>query len=187
MTTTAAAPKSWMTTDEFFAWVEEQPGRHELHDGVVYAMAPERAVHAETKLAVHIALMNAVRRSNVPCHILPDGMTLRVADSSAYEPDAIVYCGPKLPQSAIEVVNPVIVVEVLSPSTRYLDTGAKFAGYFAVPSVMHYLVVDPDKPLILHHARQADDTILTRIVTQGTITLVPPGLELSMTEVYGAP
>ena len=175
-----------MTVDEFFAWAEDQPGRYELHDGVVYAMAPERAVHAETKLAVHIALINAVRARNLPCHVLPDGMTVRVADSSAYEPDALVYCGPKLPPSAIEVPNPVIVVEVLSPSTRYLDTGAKLPGYFAVSSVTHYLLVDPDKEVIVHHARQTDGTIFTRIVTAGTIGLDPPGLELTVADIYAA-
>jgi Uma2 family endonuclease len=173
-----------MTVDEFLAWAEDQPGRYELYDGIVYAMTPERVVHAEIKFAVQGALANAIRARGVPCHMLPDGMTVRVTDGTAYEPDALVYCGPKLPPSAIEVPNPVIVVEVLSRSTRYLDTGAKLPGYFAVASVRHYLVVDPDKPLIIHHARASDDAILTHIVTTGTITLDPPGLELNVADIY---
>jgi hypothetical protein len=52
--------------------------------------------------------------------------------------------------------------------------------------VRHYLVVDPDKPLIIHHARGADDTILTRIMTAGTINLEPPGLDLQVSDVYAA-
>ena len=66
-------------------------------------MTPERAVHAEIKLAVHLALVAAIRRRNLPCHVLPDGMTVRINESTAYEPDASVYCGPKLRPSALEV------------------------------------------------------------------------------------
>ena len=58
-------------------------------------------------------------------YALPDGMTVRINDLTAYEPGALVYCGTKLAPRAIEVANPVIVVEVLSPSTRHVDLAAK--------------------------------------------------------------
>jgi Uma2 family endonuclease len=118
--------------------------------------------------------------------MLPDGMTVRIDDSTAHEPDALVYCGLELPASVLEVPAPIIVVEVLSPSTRRIDASLKLAGYFRVPSVAHYLIVDPDQPLIIHHARGTQDTILTHIVREGTIKLDPPGLELVLGEVYGA-
>lgn len=173
-----------MNVDEFLAWAEAQPGRYELFRGSVYAMTPERAVHAEVKLAVQTALAEAIRGRQIPCRVLPDGMTVRIDDSTAHEPDALVYCGPRLAPSAIEVPNPVIVVEVLSPSTRHIDAQIKLAGYFRLPSVMHYLVIDPDKPLVLHHARNADGTILTRIVSDGTISLDPPGIEIALSDIY---
>jgi Uma2 family endonuclease len=84
------------------------------------------------------------------------------------------------------VPNPIIVVEVLSPSSRRIDASLKLAGYFRVPSVEHYLIVDPDQPLIIHHARGNNDTIITHIVREGTINLDPPGLELVLGDVYGA-
>ena len=71
------------------------------------------------------------------------------------EPDALVYCGTKLSPSAIEVPHPVVVVEVLSPSTRHIDLSAKLADYFRLASVAHYLIVDSEKPRIIHHARGA--------------------------------
>src|SRR5205814_898293 len=181
----AALTKTRMTVDEYLSWAEGRPGRYELFDGTVYAMTPERAVHAEIKLAVHMALVSAIRRRGLPCHVLPDGMTVRIAESTAYEPDASVYCGPKLPRSALEVTDPVIVVEVLSPSSQHIDASVKLTGYFRLPSVMHYLVVDPDRPSIIHHARATDDSILTRIVRDGVIKLDPPGLELSLADIYG--
>jgi Uma2 family endonuclease len=149
-------------------------------------MTPERAAHAEVKLAVQTALANALRAGRIPCRVLPDGMTVRIDDSTAHEPDALVYCGPRLAPSALEVPNPVIVVEVLSPTTRHVDATIKLAGYFRLPSIMHYLIIDPDKPLVLHHARNADGTILTRIATEGNILLDPPGVEIAVADIYSA-
>src|SRR6202035_343624 len=181
-----ALPKTHMTVDQYLAWAEEQPGRFELRDGAVFAMSPEGAGHAERKAAVHAALLAGIRARRLACYALPDGMTVRINDSTAYEPDALVYCGAKLAPSSVEVPNPVIVVEVLSPSTRHIDLSAKLADYFRLPSVAHYLIVDPDKPRVIHHARGAGDTILTRIVSEGTVALDPPGLEIAVAEIYSA-
>jgi Uma2 family endonuclease len=173
-----------MNVDEYLAWAEGRPGRYELYDGVVHAMTPERAAHAKIKLAVQVALLAAIGARRLPCHVLPDGMTLRIDSTTAYEPDASVYCGAELPPSALEVTNPVIVVEVLSPSTGRIDAALKLADYFRIPSVMHYLIVDPDQPLIIHHARTTGDSILTRVVREGAIALDPPGLLLPVAEIY---
>jgi Uma2 family endonuclease len=181
-----ALPQHKMTVDEYLAWAEGQEGRFELYAGTVYAMSPERARHAEIKFNVQTALLAGIRRSGLPCYMLPDGMTVRVDEATAYEPDALVYCGLKLPPGALEVPNPVIVVEVLSPSTRGVDASLKLAGYFRVPGVMHYLIVDPDQPLIIRHARGHDDTILTHIVREGAIRLDPPGLDVALGDIYGA-
>jgi Uma2 family endonuclease len=180
-----ALPKTRMTVDEYLSWAEGQPGRYELLNGIVHAMTPERAVHAKIKLAIHMALASAIRARNLPCHVLPDGMTVRIDDSTTYEPDGLVYCGPELPPSALEVPNPDIVFEVISPSSERIDTSIKLADYFRVPSVMHYLVVDPERPLIIHHARQRDDSIFTAIVRAGTMVLDPPGITLALSDVYG--
>jgi Uma2 family endonuclease len=182
----AALTKVRMTVDQYLAWAEGQPGRCELVNGIVYAITPERAVHAEIKLAVHMALAAGIRGRALPCYVMPDGMTVRIDEATAYEPDALVYCGAKLAPSALEVTSPMIVIEVLSPSSQHIDASLKLAGYFRLPSVAHYLIIDPDQPLILHHARRNDDSILTRIVRNGVITLDPPGLDLALDDVYGA-
>ncbi|GJD93784.1 Uma2 family endonuclease [Methylobacterium iners] len=177
-------PKARMTVDEFLAWAEHQPGRYELVNGEVYAMSPQRARHARTKYVIQAALERAIRERGLPCRMLPDGMTVRVDRSTAYEPDALVYCGNPLDGEAIEVSEPVIVVEVLSPSTGNVDTGEKLAGYFRVASVVHYLVVDPKNHMVIHHRRGAEDLIETRIVSIGTLDLSPPGLSLSLDEIF---
>jgi Uma2 family endonuclease len=179
-------PKPRMTVDEFLAWAEGRPGRHELYAGIVYAMAPERAAHAEAKYAIQTALLAGIRQAGVPCHMLPDGMTVRVAADTAHEPDALVYCGPKLAPTVVEVPAPVIVVEVLSPRTRHIDASAKLAGYFRLPSVQHYLIVDPGKPPLIHHARGSGGAILTRLLSEGTLRLDPPGIEFPDAGVFAA-
>jgi len=63
---------------------------------------------------------------------------------------------------------------------------AKLAGYLRVPSIAHYLIVDPVQPLIIHHGREADDTFLTRVVRHGSIALDPPGIEIFAADLYGA-
>jgi Uma2 family endonuclease len=179
-----ALPQHKMTVDEFLAWAEGQPGRFELYAGTVYAMTPERVQHARVKFAVQTALAMGIRRTGLPCHMLPDGMTVRVDRDTAHEPDAFVYCGQQISGSSIEVPNPVILVEVLSPSTRYIDASAKLAGYFRLASVRHYLIIDPDRPLVVNHARGERDTIATKVLHAGALKLDPPGIELSIEEFY---
>ena len=176
--------KPRMTVDEFLDWAVGQPGRYELFRGEVWMMSPETVGHAKVKAAVYLALASAVRRSGLPCHVLPDGVVIRVDKSTAYEPDAQVYCGQELASTAMEVPNPVIIVEVLSQSTRRVDVSHKLAGYFRLPSVAHYLIVDPTQPNVIHHSRGTGDTIITRIVADGRINLDPPGLELDLAEIY---
>ncbi len=180
-----ALTKPRMTVDEYLNWSVDFPGCHELFRGEVHAIAPESAGHAETKGSVYSALLAAVGRRRLPFHVLPDGLTVRIDGETAYEPDARIYCGEKLAATALEVPNPVIIVEVLSPSTRRVGVSLKLAGYFRPPSVAHYLIVDPTQPLIVHHARGSGDTILTRVITTGKITLDPPGIELALAEIYG--
>lgn len=180
------ATETRMTVDDFLVWAEGRPGKYELYEGVVYAMGAERAAHAKVKFAVQTALAAGIRGAGLACHMLPDGMTVRIDQLTAHEPDALVYCGSEVPGSEVEIPNPVIVVEVLSPSTRYIDASRKLAGYFRVPSVAHYLIVDPDRPLIIHHFRGAGADIVTRLVSEQSISLDPPGFELRLEDVWAA-
>ncbi|MGQ0673713.1 MAG: Uma2 family endonuclease [Hyphomicrobium sp.] len=95
----------------------------------------------------------------------------------------LVYFGPRVPRGVLEVPNPAIVVEVLSPSTAKHDMSAKLDAYFSLPSVEHYLIVDPDRPHVIHHKRGSSGSIETRIVTTPSLRLDPPGLDVDLTEV----
>jgi Uma2 family endonuclease len=173
------------TADEFIAWALEQPaGRFELDNGAVVAMAPERANHATAKGNAFVALRNAIGARGLACQAFPDGMSVRIDDRTVYEPDALVRCGPRLAGDAIEANDPVIVVEVVSPSSRGVDRGVKLAGYFLLPSMRHYLIVDTDKRVVIHSHRGQEGRIVVRILRDGSLTLDPPGLAIEVQDIF---
>jgi Uma2 family endonuclease len=108
-----------LSRDEFRRWAEAQPrGRYERIAGRPVAMAPERGAHLRAKSAIWLALRQAIAAAGVPCEALPDGATVEIGDETDYEPDALVTCGARMADDAIAAPGPVIVVEVMSPSTR---------------------------------------------------------------------
>jgi Uma2 family endonuclease len=166
-----------MDVDAFLLWAEGRQGRWELRDGRPVMMAPERAAHALTKYAAQKALENGITRAGLPCRMFPDGMTVRVTTRTAFEPDALVVCPPPTDLNTMEIPNPVIAVEVLSPSTAADDHGVKLDGYFSLGSVAHYLILDPDRRVMIHHARGQAGAIETRVLREGVVVLDPPGFE----------
>ncbi len=157
-------------------------GRFELLNGEVLMMSPERAENVRTKTSTHMALATALARAGLSCEALGDGMTVRIDERTAYEPDAVVYCGPRLPSDAVEVPDPVIIVEVASPRTSLIDTGANFRSYFSVPSVRYSLIIDAEKRAGVHHARGDDGRIVSTSHTEGALVLDPSGIEVSVAE-----
>jgi Uma2 family endonuclease len=166
-----------MDVDAFLVWADGRNGRWELRDGQPVLMAPERAIHALTKYAAQESLKGAIQRAGLACRMFPDGMTVRVGARMAFEPDALVVCPAPPDLNSMEIPNPVVVVEVLSPSTAADDHGPKLDGYFSVPSVEHYLILDPDRRVMIWHKRGQAGAIETRILRDGAIRLDSPGLQ----------
>lgn len=170
-----------MTAAEFLAWSQDwgEGERYELVDGLVVRLSAERSRHALVKSDIDGELKRAVSDAGLPCTVWPDGMAVPVGDDVVLEPDAAVSCAP-VDLDSLVVEAPVIVVEVLSPTSRGTDTGGKLTAYFSLPSLAHYLVVDPVKKLVTRHSRRADGGIDTAILREGTIRLDPPGLEAAL-------
>jgi Uma2 family endonuclease len=181
-----AKPLPRMTADEFIEWAMGLPDgeRYELVGGEVVAMSPERISHARTKGQAYRALGDALRRVGLPCEALPDGVSVRVDAETVYEPDALVRCGEPLPEDAVEIGDPLIVVEVVSPSSGGRDKGAKLEDYFRLPSVRHYLILDIKRRSAIHHRRDAEGLIQSRVVRTGTLGLSPPGIEVTLDDLF---
>jgi Uma2 family endonuclease len=175
-----------MTVPEFLAWAEtEENGRYELVRGEIVAMASERSEHVRAKQRAFRALEDAIARTRVACEAFVEGLAVVVDDATTYLPDALVNCGETVAPDSLVAPSPVIVVEVLSPSTRNLDKTVKVADYFRVPSLAHYLIVDLGRRHTLHYRRQPDEAIMVAIVKDGEIALDPPGIAVAVADFFG--
>jgi Uma2 family endonuclease len=177
-----------MSADEFLVWAELQSDDYEFVDGRAVAMSRDRKGHNVTKRAAVRALEDAIRRSNGPCVPYSDGIGVKTPAGVVRRPDASVECGEPFDPDGLFLAKPVIVVEVVSASSERDDTGAKFTDYFSIASIAHYLIVMPEKRLVIHHARSgasADGpTVLSAIRQTGELRLYPPGLSLSVEDLF---
>jgi Uma2 family endonuclease len=176
-----------LTVDQYLAWARAQsdPPRTELINGQIVPMSPERIAHNRAKGKVYVSLIRAMATAGVRGEVFTDGLTVPIDEHTAYEPDALVYCGDPLPPDQMKVIDPVIVVEVKSPSTAHMDTSAKLVGYFKLASVHHYLYIDPDARKVIHHTRAADGTIVAYTLASGPLHLDPPGLVVEAADLFG--
>lgn len=180
----AAPAKKPMTAAEFLQWADEtQRKRCELVRGEVIAMAPERAEHSRIKARIWRALADAVERTGANCEAFIDSLGVAIDDYTVYEPDALVNCGDAVAPDSLLATSPVVVVEVISPSSRSLDTNAKLSDYFRVPTIAHYLVIDSKRRLVLHYSRDGD-RIAIAFVKEGAIALAPPGLSIEIADIF---
>ncbi len=173
-----------LTVTQFLERSQNQRERYELQDGLAVTLQSERASHRRAKASAFLALRDAIAKAGVLCHAEVAGGTVRIADKTAYRPDALVYCGEALGDETLEVPNPVIVVQVLSPGSTERDLDDKLAGYFLVPSIQHYLIVNPEARWLVHQARAADG-LHTHILHDGKLSLDPPGLEVNVPDFFG--
>lgn len=174
-----------MTHDEFVVWAatQDETQRYELVNGRVLAMAPERVQHAQLKYRATQALNDAVAARGLACEAFIDGPLVR-STTRSFQPDAMLRCGAPLPPDTITVPDPLVVVEVVSPSSTRTDRATKLEAYFAIPSVQHYLIVLTEPRAVIHHRRDGA-AIATLILHDGVITLDPPGIEIAVAFLLG--
>jgi Uma2 family endonuclease len=181
-----ALPKS-LNVDEFLAWaVRQEQGNYELIDGVVIMQQSQTWGHAKVKLEIAIVLRDVIRTAGLPFYAASDGPTVRISERRAFVPDALVAPLPEPDQDSLEIPNPIIVVEVLSPSTARIDASTKLRGYFELPHLQHYLILDPEDRTVTHHRRTAT-AIETMVVSEGTLKLEPPGLAIHLDQIFKPP
>jgi Uma2 family endonuclease len=165
--------------------LHQDSGRYELDGGEVVVMAPERTEHIRLKGEIYVALRQAAERAEAECEVFTDGVAVEIDEHTVFEPDASVRMGARLPRGVARISDPAIIVEVLSPSTAKRDLATKLVGYFRLHSVRHYLILDPDESMLIHHARRADGSIATATLSEGVLRLEPPGLALDVGQLFG--
>jgi Uma2 family endonuclease len=143
-----AAAKPKMSAEDFLAWDVHETLRHEFVRGEVFLMAGGEDSNATTAMNIGMALRTHLR--GTPCRTFLADVKLRVEAADCYfYPDVMVTCSATDAADRLIKREPVLVVEVLSPSTAAYDRGDKFADYRQLPSLREYLLVDP-------HTRRCD-------------------------------
>jgi Uma2 family endonuclease len=176
----AARREDWpRTVAEFEAWHARQPERWEFIDGQPRLMAPASMKHAIIKNNVGFALRPAV--AELGCTALIDGPQVLTDEISAI-PDVVVTCSA-IDLSTPGIAEPVIIVEVMSPSSEADDAGRKWFSYRKIPSLRHYLVLSQDERVVQVHSR-AGDLWGERFVSAGAIELDDPPVRLAVEAIY---
>jgi len=186
-----------MTVEDFLDWAQERGDeKWELRDGVpALKSSPrmpetmERHVHLRTKLRAVMAFDRQIASKALPCEALPDGAAVTTADGSLYLPDALVRCGEDAPEDeAVVTPDPVVVLEVLSPSNTDDEMTEKTRAYFTIPTVAHVLIVDTNRRRVRHYTRGDGDALVLRFLDgTATLALVPPGLSLAVSDLLPLP
>jgi Uma2 family endonuclease len=158
-----AQPKPFVSEEEYLAFERASPTRHEYYRGVVYAMTGGKEPHNLIAGNTHAALHAQLRRKQ--CRVYQSDMRIKILQTGLNTyPDVVVVCGqPQFTDSIHDtIVNPVVIVEVLSESTERYDRGMKFQHYQAIPTLQDYLLIAQDQRRVEHFARQDDDRWLLR-------------------------
>lgn len=184
----SAIPKKKLTEAEYLAIEREAEFKSEFFDGEMFAMSGGKLAHNRIKenLARHIGN----QLEDGPCFVVTSDMKVKVLKSGLYTyPDIVIICGSAEhpdPESTDILLNPAVIIEVLSPSTQDYDRGAKFRNYQKIKSLREYHLVAQDEPVVERFVRQANDDWLLTTTTglDGELTFGTIPVRVGMAKIY---
>lgn len=162
--------------------------RHEWHDGIVVAMSGGTLRHAALTARVIVALGNALR--DCPCQVFSSDARIRIRPTRlGTYPDVSVVCGNLEVdcEDDSSLVNPILVVEVLSPSTEAYDRGAKFAHYRSLPSLKAVLLVRQEPKGMELFSKRDDGSWVLVEADAGDLRIDAIDVTLSVDDLYREP
>jgi Uma2 family endonuclease len=177
----AGAPR-FESAGAFLAWAERQPERWELVDGVAKMMTGGSLNHS--RLGRNALTVLVARLGVGPCEAFGSDAAVVLGPRRVAFPDVSVSCEA---ETGTSVVHPVVVVEVLSPSTESYDLGHKAAAYRRLPSLRHLVFIHQDQVAVQHFHREAtgQEFSLTEINrVDGRLLLAAIGVEITLGELY---
>jgi Uma2 family endonuclease len=183
------APAHEYTVEEYLRFEEASPDKHEYYRGEIFLMAGGSYNHNIVAGNVVGELRNVLIQNNKECDVSGSDMRIAIPQEEFYSyGDAIVVCGePQFVQDRQDLINnPILIVEVLSPSTRKHDHTTKFELYKRLESFRHYLLVDPEQVHIEYHWKTDNAKWKKREITDinDAIPIVGMGIEVSVKELY---
>jgi Uma2 family endonuclease len=157
--------KTYLTPQEYLAIEREAEIKSEYFNGEMYAMSGASRKH--NLIVTNVVAELHRQMKGRPCEVYPNDMRVKVSATGLYPyPDAIVVCGePRFEDSHVDtLLNPTLIVEVLSASTAAYDRGQKFGHYRWIESLTEYVLVAQDECKVEHFAKQSDRQWLQTVV-----------------------
>jgi Uma2 family endonuclease len=182
-----AVPKQYLTPQEYLALERRAETKSEYLRGEMFARA--RANREHNLIASNVAAELSQQLRDRPCEVYPADMRVKVSSTGLYTyPDVTVVCGePQFEDAEVDtLLNPTVLVEVLSSSTADYDRGGKATHYRSLPSLQEYVLISQDQALVEHYARQGPDQwLLTeKHSLEDTLVLASIHCRLPLAEIY---
>lgn len=174
------------TWQEYLDYERRADLRHEYLAGEVYAMAGATERHNQIASALHFSLYGQLLER--PCQVFQSDMLVQATPTASFYPDVVVVCGEAkyLDDTRDVMLNPTVLIEVLSPSTADYDRGSKFTNYRQIPSLQDYLLVSQRRVHAEHYTRQDGNKWLLADYDQPSDTIQLPsiGCTLLLSDIY---
>lgn len=170
------------SAEAFLAWAGRQPERWELVDGVARMMTGGSLNHSRIAGNAYFALRSRLGRGR--CEAFGSDAAVILGPRRVVFPDASVSCEA---ETGTSVARPVVIVEVLSPSTEAYDLGHKAAAYRRLPSLRHLVLVHQDRVAVQHFHRETENQefSLTELdQVDGRVMLIAIGVEITLHDLY---
>jgi Uma2 family endonuclease len=178
--------KHFMSPEEYLAFERESEEKHEYLDGEIFAMTGASERHILIVGSTHFSLYGQLDKR--PCKVYMSDMRVRVKGTSFYTyPDISLVCGDaEFEDDDIDtLLNPMVIIEVLSPSTESYNRGKKFQRYRELESLQEYVLIAQDSRRIEHFLRQGEKWILTDARgADAVVTLPSIECTLALGDVY---
>ena len=179
--------KTKLTSREYLAIERRAEFKSEFFNGEMFAMAGASPRHNFIRENLSVEIGSRLKGS--PCRAVSSDQRVYVSRTGLYTyPDLLIVCGPLElePEDDQAIVNPVAIVEVLSPSTEKYDRGAKFRNYQQLPSLMEYILVAQDEAVIERFVRQADESwgLISFVGLEATLNFTTVPVQIPLTDVY---
>ncbi len=178
--------KLFISPADYLAFERQSDERHEYDNGRISAMAGESLSHS--RINVNVAGEFHARLKGKRCEALSPNMKVAVTGSRYFYPDLSVVCDEPLfhDDQRDVLLNPSVIIEVLSPSTEKRDLNEKQLYYLQIPSLTDYIVIAQDRPLVRHYTRHDDGQWLFNVINDLTQSLTIKSLActLSLADIY---
>jgi Uma2 family endonuclease len=183
----SAASKPYLSPQEYLARERQAEIKSEYYDGETFAMAGGSKEHSI--IAVNTAGSLNTQLADRPCEVYNSDMRVRVSEEGPFTyPDVTVVCGEaQFADAEVDtLLNPTLLIEILSPTTEAWDRGGKFEGYQQIPSLEEYVLIAQDRPRVERYTRQAEGQWLLTVTSglEGVVSLPSIGCELALSETY---